>query len=494
MFERYTEKARRVIFFAHYEASQFGSSNIETEHLLLGVLREDKALTSRFLRGHAAVDTIRKEIEAATGERKPVPTSVDLPLSNEGKRVLAYAAEEAERLSHRHIGTAHLFLGLLREEGTFAARLLGTRGVTLEAARGHCEKLSEPTAAAAAQQAASSPIGVELTKQASEGLLPAMVGRAQEMERLTHVLGRRTKSNAVLVGELGVGKRAIVEGLAERMARNDVPEFLHGKMIVELDLSAFVKRPPDPADLESPDTIFFIEDLHSRLAVEQETGDLAKALILANESRAVDPVRSALLKGSFQCICCATPEQHRKAIEHYPWVERSFVPIEVRPATEPETIEILLSAKNRLERFHSVTYTDEAVRSAAHYAGVYVHNRHLPEKALDLLDEAGVYVKLRHVNLPDEIVEVRKRIKFIVHRIELSVANEELEKARFYSEEGRQESEKLKELNTKYGILEEGVMSVTREDVEEALARSTGIPVDKIRQTPPGAGPETPGK
>src|SRR6476660_891684 len=219
MFERYTEKARRVIFFARYEASQFGSPYIETEHLLLGLLREDKALTNRFLRSHASVESIRKQIEGHTTIREKVSTSVDLPLSNECKRVLAYAAEEAERLSHKHVGTEHLLLGLLREENCFAARVLNEHGVHLSSVREELAKVMQDTQVIEPREfVLLSEYSQYLTRTAREERLLKLIGRAKEFEQMVHILGRSGKNNVVLVGEPGVGKRTIVEELARQVA------------------------------------------------------------------------------------------------------------------------------------------------------------------------------------------------------------------------------------------------------------------------------------
>ena len=236
MFERYTEKARRVIFFARYEASQFGSPYIETEHLLLGLLREDKALTNRFLRSHASVESIRKQIEGHTTIREKVSTSVDLPLSNECKRVLAYAAEEAERLSHKHIGTEHLLLGLLREEKCFAAEILQERGLRLPAIREELQRTTQEKPAAAAkagrnEQSMLAEFSRDLTQSAMDQQLDPLVGRDNEVDRVIQILCRRTKNNPVLIGEPGVGKTAIVEGLAQKIADGEVPSFLADKRI-----------------------------------------------------------------------------------------------------------------------------------------------------------------------------------------------------------------------------------------------------------------------
>src|SRR6516225_1345450 len=241
MFERYTEKARRVIFFARYEASQFGSPYIETEHLLLGLLREDKALTNRFLRSHASIESIRKQIEGRTTIREKVSTSVDLPLSQECKRVLAYAAEEAEHLSHKHIGTEHLLLGLLREEKSFAAEILHERGLRLSAIREELGRLqSEKSSNRAKETSLLSEFSRDLTQAALEGQLDPLIGRENEVERVIQILCRRTKNNPVLIGEPGVGKTAIVEGLAQRIADGNVPSFLADKRILALDLSLIV--------------------------------------------------------------------------------------------------------------------------------------------------------------------------------------------------------------------------------------------------------------
>ena len=244
MFERYTEKARRVIFFARYEASQFGSPYIETEHLLLGLLREDKALANRFLRSHAAIESIRKQIEAHTTIREKVSTSVDLPLSHECKRVLAYGAEEAERLNHKHIGTEHLLLGLLREEKCFAAEILHERGLRLSQVREEIQRSSSEKVASNRPKESSllAEFSRDLTQAAMDGSLDPLIGRDYELERVVQILCRRTKNNPVLIGEPGVGKTAIVEGLAQRIADGDVPSFLADKRILALDLSLDRRR------------------------------------------------------------------------------------------------------------------------------------------------------------------------------------------------------------------------------------------------------------
>jgi ATP-dependent Clp protease ATP-binding subunit ClpC len=484
MFERYTEKARRVIFFARYEAAQFGNPYIETEHLLLGLLREDKALTHRFL-AKTPAEAIRQQIEAATTIREKVSTSVDLPLSNESKRVLAYAAEEAERLANRHIGTEHLLLGLLREEKAFGAQILNERGVRLSAVREQLAKApGEPGVAPSAQGTSSvSRFSANITQKASAGELRPFVGREKELESLERVLGRSTKNNAVLVGEPGVGKRAIVEGLAWRISDGNVPSFLAAKAIVELDIAAIVKHQRalgGPAHPVEPNTIFFMNELHSLLAGEPG----------ADEADGSVALKTALLGGKIQCICSATPEEYLHARKKHRWLDRCFRMIDVPPMSEAEALAVLVSAKAHLENFHAVTYTDDALRHAVHYSSVYIKDRQLPDKALDLTDEAAAYVNARPVHWPEEVIEVRKRIKLIVRQMENCIANHEFEKARLYSDEERKERDNLRELLKKHNIDEAASSRVTREDVEEVLSRWTGIPVKTIRETRPDAGPE----
>ena len=329
MFERYTEKARRVIFFARYEASQFGSPYIETEHLLLGLLREDKALANRFLRSHAAVDSIRKQIEGHTTIREKVSTSVDLPLSNECKRVLAYGAEEAERLSHKHIGTEHLLLGLLREEKCFAAEILHERGLRLSTIR---EELARSQSRESGFGAAQGKLAAERIQPRPHAIRHGQHARSRwsgaiiELERVVQILCRRTKNNPVLIGEPGVGKTAIVEGLAQRIAEGDVPSFLADKRILALDLSLIVAGTKYRGQfeerlktimkelMENQNAIIFIDELHTLVGAGSAEGSLDAANIL----------KPALSRGEIQCIGATTPAEFRKSIEKDRSLERRF--------------------------------------------------------------------------------------------------------------------------------------------------------------------------
>jgi ATP-dependent Clp protease ATP-binding subunit ClpC len=486
MFERYTEKARRVIFFARYEASQFGSPYIETEHLLLGLLREDKALANRFLRSHAAIESIRKQIEARTTVREKVSTSVDLPLSHECKRVLAYGAEEAERLSHKHIGTEHLLLGLLREEKSFAAEILHERGLRLSAVREEIARsASEKTSASRPKESSLlAEFSRDLTQAAVDGMLDPLIGRDSELDRVVQILCRRTKNNPVLIGEPGVGKTAIVEGLAQRIADGDVPSFLSEKRILALDLSLIVAGTKYRGQfeerlktimkelMENQNAIIFIDELHTLVGAGSAEGSLDAANIL----------KPALSRGEIQCIGATTPAEYRKSIEKDRSLERRFQAVKVPPPTESDAIRILFGIKERYEKFHAVGYTDEAIESAVYTSTRFIPDRFLPDKAIDLIDEAGARVKLRQTTLPGEVADIQKRIKFIVHRMENAIANHEFEKARFYSDEERKERENLRQLREKYNLDDTSTGVVSKDDIEDVVARWTGVPMTSIKE------------
>src|SRR6201998_654825 len=486
MFERYTEKARRVIFFARYEASQFGSPYIETEHLLLGLLREDKQLANRFLRSHAAVDSIRKQIEGHTTVREKVSTSVDLPLSHECKRVLAYGAEEAERLNHKHIGTEHLLLGLLREEKGFAAEIWHERGLRLSTIREELQRSQSEKVAANRPKESSllAEFSRDLTQAAMDNSLDPLIGRDYELERVIQILCRRTKNNPVLSGEPGVGKTAIVEGLAQRIAEGDVPSFLADKRILALALSLIVAGPKYRGQfeerlktimkelMENQNSIIFIDELHTLVGAGSAEGSLDAANIL----------KPALSRGEIQCIGATTPAEYRKSIEKDRSLERRFQAVKVPPPNEADAIKIIMGIKDRYEKFHAVSYTDAAVEFAVSHSNRYIPDRFLPDKAIDLIDEAGARVKLRQTSLPEEITEVQKRIKFIVHRMDSAIANHEFEKARFYSDEERKERENLRALRDKYHLDDSAAGIVGREDIEDVVSRWTGVPVTSIKE------------
>src|ERR1700694_805344 len=485
MFERYTEKARRVIFFARYEASKFGAPAIEPEHLLLGLMREDKTLTGRFFpRAQITIESIRREIESRTLLRERIPTSVELPLAPETKRVLAFSHEESDRLQHRHIGTEHLLLGLLREERSMAAQILFERGWRLNAVR---DEIARQTGADARQRKDIPHLlefSRDLTEDASNDRLDPLIGRDGEIERIVQILCRRTKNNPVLIGEPGVGKTAIVEGLAQRIVRDEVPSFLENKRILSLDISLIVAGTKYRGQfeerlkqimrelIENPQYIVFIDELHTLVGAGSAEGSLDAANIL----------KPALSRGEIQCIGATTPAEFRKSIEKDRSLERRFQAVKVPPPNEDDAIKILFGIKDLYEKFHAVSYTDESIEAAVYTSSRYIPDRFLPDKAIDLIDEAGARVKLRQTTLPRDLADIQKRIKFIVHRMENAIANHEFEKARFYSDEERKERENMRQLRGKYNLDESSAGVVTKDDIEDVVAGWTGAPMTSIKE------------
>ncbi|HEV2859516.1 MAG TPA: ATP-dependent Clp protease ATP-binding subunit [Pyrinomonadaceae bacterium] len=467
MFERYTEKARRVIFFARYEASQFGAPAIEPEHLLLGLMREDKTLTARFLaRAQASLEAIRKEIEGRAPLREKISTSVELPLAPETKRVLAYAHEESDRLQHRHIGTEHLLLGLLREERSMAAEILYERGLRLNAVREEVSRHAggDPRAAQKKETPHLAEFSRDLTDDAANDKLDPLVGREAEIERVVQILCRRTKNNPVLIGEPGVGKTAIVEGLAQRIVRGEVPSFLENKRILSLDLSLIVAGTKYRGQfeerlkqimrelVENPQYVVFIDELHTLVGAGSAEGSLDAANIL----------KPALSRGELQCIGATTPAEFRKSIEKDRSLERRFQAVKVPPPSEEEAVRILDGVRERYEAFHQVRYAEDAIEAAVYQSNRYIPDRFLPDKAIDVIDEAGARVKLRvrrdstpSMTRPD-IFEERGSY-FGARALTGAVADEDEEEMLFSVE-------------------------VTKDDVEEVIARWTGIPVTSLKE------------
>src|SRR5437588_9720477 len=461
MFERYTEKARRVIFFARYEASQFGAPAIEPEHLLLGLMREDKTLTGRFFpRAQITIESIRREIESRTLLRERIPTSVELPLAPETKRVLHYSHEESDRLQHRHIGTEHLLLGLLREERSMAAQILFERGLRLAAVRDEIARQSGADARHRKDIPHLLEFSRDLTEDASNDRLDPLIGRDAEIERVIQILCRRTKNNPVLIGEPGVGKTAIVEGLAQRIVSGNVPSFLENKRILSLDLSLIVAGTKYRGQfeerlkqimrelVENPQYIVFIDELHTLVGAGSAEGSLDAANIL----------KPALSRGEIQCIGATTPGEFRKSIERDRSLERRFQAVKVAPPSEDEAIEILGGVRERYESFHQVHYSDDALQAAVLQSSRYIPDRFLPDKAIDVIDEAGARVKLR-VRAEQGNLDT------------LDVSLSEWERATY----GRAQAPIEEEDPLVVG-------EVTRGDVEEVIARWTGIPIVSLKE------------
>ncbi len=481
MFERYTEKARRVIFFARYEASQFGSPYIETEHLLLGILREDKALTNRFLQSHGAVESIRRQIEKHTTIREKTSTSVDLPLSNECKRVLAYAAEEAERLGHKHLGTEHLLLGLLREENCFAQGILKERGIELESIRESLGKnpveASVPHAAATRVVAGQSLLFTDLTQKALEGALEPVVGREVELEAVIEVLCKKERRNPMLLGEHGAGKTAIVEALAQRIAEGKVPAALAQMRVLAVSsevLSAWTPTRESFEDLaqllgtvgNSLNLILFVDGLRGTAGTPGKAPgqDLAGVL------------RFAMQVAEMRCIGAASEKQYEAAYASYPGLDKVFRTLYVKPLDAEGALAALQSRKERLERFHEVNFSNDALECAVQRADSYLKEKLLPGKAIELLDAAGAAVKLRAGAEPIGITDVKERLAFIEGRVASALANHEFEKARFYQDEERKERENLAALRKKHGMDDAPSPTIGRDDVNQIITKWAAYP------------------
>jgi len=427
MFERFTAEARRVVFHARYEANRFGSPEVTAEHLLLGCLKEAHGLLSP-----AARDSIRSQIELKVPKAEKRATTADVPLSHPSKRVMAYCAEESERLGHQHIGVEHLVLGLMREEKTLAADLLQKHGLTVASLR---ERLQRQSTAATVsweppQTSDAADICRDLTAAATNSAFPPLIGRESELANVIQVLGRRYGNNPVLVGEPGVGKTAIVESLAQRIADGQVPEFLMRKRILALNPLNFVDAQKARrefqrkfADLiatvaDLSDVILFIDGLFEPgVRTGSPFGDVLGPLL-------------ASLSFS-QCIATGTPAGYREAVERDPVVERYFRAVQIVPPGEKDAILILQAVKAQYEEFHQVTYDDAAVESAVVASVQFMPRRHLPEKAIDLLDEAGSRVKLRREKSKTDDVSQR---------------------------------------------------AVTQADIDELVAERTGLPVERVKQ------------
>jgi ATP-dependent Clp protease ATP-binding subunit ClpC len=488
MFERYTERARRVLFFARYEASQLGSVTIETEHLLLGLIREGKGLTSRiFARSHLSLENIRKDIEGRTIFREKVSTSVEIPFSTETKRALQFAAEEADRLLHNYIGTEHLLLGLLREERSVAALILTEKGMRLSSVREDVVQLlnEKTTLTRVKETPLLAEFSRDLTEAAAKNQLDPLVGREHEVERVQQVLCRRTKNNAVLIGEPGVGKTAIVEGLAQKIVCGDVPHFLGDKRLLALDLSLIVAGTKYRGQFEerlkailkelidNPNIIVFIDELHTLVGAGSAEGSLDAANIL----------KPALSRGEIRCIGATTPAEYRKHIEKDRSLERRFQAVKVDPPTEPETIQILLGVKDRYEAFHRVEYTPEAIEAAVYQSSRYITDRFLPDKAIDLIDEAGARAKLRDAGYSDELGEINRSIRVAVEQMESALSRRDFERAQFYRDQEALARENLQFVRERFDVRPNARRIVVgKQEIDEVVSKWTGVPLSSINQ------------
>ena len=486
MFERYTESAKRVIFFARHDASQLGGDAIEAEHLLLGLLREPEGLTAAlFSRLHISPDQIRREVRSHVLLRDSVSTSVEIPLSAESKRVLQNAREEADRMRSESIGTEHLLLGIVGAQGSAAAQILARQGVRPAVVR---EAMDSRALRRAPKKSRETPLLAEfsqdLTQAAAEGKLDPLIGRAPELERVIQVLCRRTKNNPVLIGEPGTGKTAIVEGLASRIVSGDCPIFLSDRRIRALDISLVVAGTKYRGQFEerlkailkelreSSDCIIFVDELHTLVGAGSAEGSLDAANIL----------KPALSRDGIQCIGATTPAEYRMHIERDRSLARRFQGVRVNAPTDEETMVILDGVKERYERFHRVRYAPEAVGAAVRQAQRYLTDRFLPDKSVDLLDEAGSRVKLRDNRLSNEFSEVRKRIRDIRRRKDRAFGENDLERASLAQDEENGERETLRALKREWQERDAERPLVTRRDIDEVVAHWTGIPLGSIEE------------
>jgi ATP-dependent Clp protease ATP-binding subunit ClpC len=485
MFEKYNEKARRALFFARYEASKLGSRVIESEHILLGILREGEETVAALLqRLQVKPEDLRREIEGERVFVERISSTAELPLSEESKKVLAYASHEAESMLHSTVGSEHLLIGILRVEGSVAMKLLSQHGLVLEQVRE--EVISIAKDREASQQKKELPVlseyGRDLTLLAAQGVFDPLIGREREVERIIQILSRRTKNNPILLGEPGVGKTAIVEGLAQRIVEGKVPVFLAQKKLVALDLSLIVAGTKYRGQFEerlkailkelqdNEDVIAFVDEIHSLIGAGSAEGSLDAANIL----------KPALSRGEVSCIGATTLKEYRKYIEKDRSLLRRFQSIQVAPPTDEETLEILEGVKGRYEAFHKVEYAAEAVRAAIYQSGRYITDRQQPDKAIDVIDEAGAKVKLRRVRDTQNIRRLEKDIAEVVAEMKTAISAKDFERAVYLREKEIDLREDLEKFSLSTD--ESRVLIVTPRDIEEVISSWTGIPVASLEK------------
>ncbi|MEO6325139.1 MAG: ATP-dependent Clp protease ATP-binding subunit, partial [Thermoanaerobaculia bacterium] len=484
MFEKYNEKARRALFFARYEASKLGSKVIESEHILLGVLREGEEIIKEiFSRFNVKPDDIRREVEGDRVFVERVSSTQELPLSEESKKILAYASHEAESMMHPYVGTEHLLIGILRVDPCVASRILVAHGFNLYGVREETIALIKEREAS--KQKKELPFLAEyardLTALAQQGSFDPLVGRDKEVERIVQILSRRTKNNPILLGEPGVGKTAIVEGLAQKIVEGGVPLFLAQRKILALDLSLIVAGTKYRGQFEerlkgilkelkeNQDLIVFIDEIHSLIGAGSAEGSLDAANIL----------KPALSRGEISCIGATTLKEYRKYIEKDRSLLRRFQAITVAPPDEEETLQILEGVRERYEKFHHVHYTAEAIRAAVYQANRYIPDRFFPDKAIDILDEAGAKVKLRKTADTQNLRRLENEVKQIVKEMKKAISEKDFERAVFLREREIEIKDEIERTKTT-SVDETAVFEVGKSDIEEIISSWTGIPVTSL--------------
>ncbi len=488
MFEKYTDKARRVLFFARYEASRFGASTITSAHLLLGLIREAERTTMQIIEQMGInVKELKERIVSQASYKKQVAssTTVEIPLSEETKRVLHYALKESMSLNHKYVGVEHILLGILRDEHAFASQLLSEMGADLYRAKEILLDLlkEEKLKKKKKEHPLLGEFSRNLSELAERGAFDRLIGRDREIERIIQILSRRRKNNPILLGEPGVGKTSIVEGLAQKIVQGNVPIELMDKRIYALDLSLVVAGTKYRGQFEerlksiiaeaAKDTsvVLFIDEIHSIIGTGAAEGSLDAANIL----------KPALSRGEVQCIGSTTHKEFSKYIEKDRALVRRFQPVNIFPPDEDEAVRILFGLRDHYEGFHRVRYTDESIRGAVNLAIRYITDRALPDKALDLLDEAGARVKLSHASNTQTIRNLEKDLRQVATDMNEAVSNKDFERAvvlREYEIKIRQQIQDERDSVNR----EDRIVDVDIKDVEQVVSAWTGVPVTAMKQ------------
>ena len=498
MFERFTDRARRVIVLAQDEARNLKHNYLGTEHFLLGLIREGEGVAAKALEAlDITLDEVRAQVIDIIGEGQE-PPSGHIPFTPRAKKVIEYAMREGLQLGHSYIGTEHLLLGLTREPDGVAAQVLTKLGADMTRVRSQVNQLisgfqgKEPVGvgggAREGTKAGSTVLdqyGRNLTQSARDHKLDPVIGRHMETERVMQVLSRRTKNNPVLIGEPGVGKTAVVEGLAQAIASGDVPETLKDKQLYSLDMGSLVAGSRYRGDFEDRmkkilkeintrgDIVLFIDEIHSLVGAGAAEGALDAASLL----------KPMMARGELQVIGATTLDEYRKHIEKDAALERRFQPIQVEQPTVAQTVEILKGLRDRYESFHRVTITDDAIDTAASLADRYVNDRFLPDKAIDLIDEAGARLAIRKMTAPPELREIDERIASVRREKEAAIDGQDFEKAASLRDEEQRLGEKRAEREQAWKDGDMDIVSVVDEDlVTEVLSMATGIPVFKLSE------------
>ena len=497
MFERFTERARQVVVLAQDEARALKHNYIGTEHILLGLLREEEGLAARVLESlDITVEEVRAQVARIVGQGDEVTTG-QIPFTPRAKKVLELALREALSLGHNYIGTEHILLGLVRENEGVAARILLDFDADAEKIRNEIIRmLSGPgrrqsgASVAPGEKTKSSKLldqfGRNLTKLAVEGKLDPVVGRQTEIERVMQILSRRQKNNPVLIGEPGVGKTAVVEGLASRISSSQVPEILKGKQIYTLDLAALVAGSKYRGEFEERlkkvmkeitqrgDIILFIDELHNLVGAGAAEGAIDAASIL----------KPALARSKLQTIGATTLDEYRKYLERDAALERRFRRIRVEEPTVDDTVQILRGLRDRYEAHHRCKISDEALHAAAALADRYIQDRHLPDKAIDLIDEAASRLRIRTMTAPPRYRELEQEIEKVRKDKEDSIEAQEFEKAAALRDKERKLTQKKRELEENWRFQSESdeQPEVTEDEIADIVSMSTGIPVFKLTE------------